>query len=44
MQDINARGIAIVETGIYFQPTAGSVRDITLKSLGGIQIELAVDM
>ena len=44
VQDRNAKGIAIIETGVYFTPEGGAIENVQLVSLGGTKIEQAVDM
>ena len=44
VQDNNARGIAIIENGVYFAPIGGFITGVKLESLGGNDIEQAVDL
>ena len=44
VDDEDARGIATIETDLFFTPTPGTVGEIELISLGGTDIEELVDM
>lgn len=44
VQDVNQKGIAIIDSSLTFTPTPGEVHNIGLTSLGGTQIEELVDI